>query len=96
MQLSDKEHVSLEAKKTEYRIALKKAAYLTYLFINMQPGKLRHALGVLNMFESYCSDIKDKTKNTRLKDVDSMGKEVLEVFVFNLIINIHQKYRSSK
>lgn len=96
MLLTDKEHVSLEAKKAEYRVSLKKSAYLTYLFINMQPSKIRHALGVLNLFDAYCQEIKEKSKNSRLKDVDQMGKEVLDVFVFNLILNIHQKYRSSK
>lgn len=97
MQLTQGEQKSITYKQNEYKILLKKSLYLTFMFINTDVNNIKASLSVYLLFKNYCDELKEKVTNyARISDYDSMSYEIIQIFVFNLLINILFKYRSSK
>ena len=58
---------------------------------------MKTVLCVFSNFLTFCADLKSKFQNyNRIADFDNIAFEIIQVFILNLIINIYNKYRSTK
>jgi len=99
MQLNKQESTSLNLKQFEFKSFCKKSIYLTYIFINMTPTKIKEILGIYYQFQLSCRELKQALQQqsyARIQDYDNIAHEVLSIFVLNLIVNTYLKYQSRK
>jgi hypothetical protein len=63
----------------------------------MDVAHVKTVLAVYATFKQYCAELKSQFQNyNRISDFDNIAIEIIQVFILNLIINMYNKYRSSK
>lgn len=64
----------------------------------MDVTHIKTVICVYSTFKMYCADLKNQftDKYNRIADFDNIALEIIQVFILNLIINIYNKYKSTK
>ena len=99
MSLTKQEERSLIIKQEEYKTLLKKSSYLIYMLMNMNSDSIKSVISTYICFRKFQKDIVDEkiiTSFDRINDFDTIGIDIIQVFLIKHIQNLVQKARSSK
>jgi len=99
MSLTKQEEKSLNIKQEEYKTLLKKSTFLCFMLMNMNTEQIKNVINVYVCFRMFAKEIVDKkhiTSLERINDFDTIGFDIIQVFVIQHIQNMIQKYRSSR
>lgn len=105
MNLSEQEEVTLLNRQDEFKTLSKKSVYITYLFFNLQNiQKILEIVNVYHQYKQYCLQVtayldskniaQRKEAEDRMGDFATMSEEIMQVYVYQHIVNMLQKYKS--
>ena len=77
-------------KQLEYKALLKKSVYLIYMLMNMTTTHIHKVIAVYVMFKCKSSSYEEKfgNSNHRISDFDSIGYDIIQVFVIMHTVNM--------
>jgi hypothetical protein len=96
--LTDRELVSLQTKQNEFKELLKKAEIIVFIMQNLNAQNIRHIFQAIRTFGNRTKTLEQTIAQykERIADYDQITKEVMQVFIIRLIINMVLKARTNK
>lgn len=97
--------MTLLNRQDEFKNLSKKSVYITFLFFNLQNiNKIKEIVNVYNQYKQFCMQITSyldskniaqrKEAEERMGDFATMSEEIMQVYLYQHIVNMVQKYKA--